>query len=138
MPLSVRPHANRIATGPRRVTAWHTLHRVDPYLTTKEHRAWSREVLKRAGYACQDQAHDPGKPRTGILLHADHIVERRDGGPLVDLDNGMARCAACHVRKTTEERKRRVQGIPPAPVPVPASPKESLREPEDKAMPGFA
>ena len=42
------------------------------------------------------------------LLYADHIKERRDGGDLLDPENGQALCAAHHTRKTASERMRRL------------------------------
>lgn len=81
----------------------------DPYLLTPAHRKWSSEVLKRANYRCQDPDHDPHKPRSGIWLAADHIVERRDGGSLTDPGNGIARCQKCHALKTQRERVKRLR-----------------------------
>jgi hypothetical protein len=43
------------------------------------------------------------------MLHADHIIERRDGGALLDIRNGLCRCVSCHVRKTNAERARRLR-----------------------------
>lgn len=75
---------------------------------TPEHRAWSRAVIARAGYACQACG------RTGTRLYADHIVELQDGGAATDLANGQALCGACHTRKTAraraERQRRRVGG----------------------------
>lgn len=82
--------------------------RADAELLTPEHRAWREAVLQRAGHRCQDPQHDPQRPRSGVRLYADHIVERRDGGALTDLANGVARCASCHGRKTAAERARRM------------------------------
>jgi 5-methylcytosine-specific restriction protein A len=84
---------------------------VDPHYTTPEHRAWSKAVIDRAGRRCQDAAHDASKPRDGLRLFADHIVERRDGGAPFDLRNGLARCGACHTRKTLAERAKRMTQV---------------------------
>ena len=85
---------------------------VDPYLLTKEHRAWAAAVLRRAGFRCQDPQHDPRRPRNTKPLHADHVKERRDYPELAtDLNNGMARCVQCHVRKTNRERARRMGAL---------------------------
>jgi len=82
---------------------------VDPYLQTKEHRAWSAAVLRRANYRCEDPLHDPRYPRSGIRLHADHVAERRDRPDLaLRLDNGLSRCSRCHVAKTLRERAKRM------------------------------
>ena len=99
--LTARP-TQRIGLGPPpQGTA-------DPYLLTKEHRAWAAAVLKRANYQCEDPQHDPRRPRGG-KLHADHIKERRDFPQLAtSLANGRALCPACHSLKTLRERARRM------------------------------
>lgn len=71
---------------------------------TPEHRAWARDVVARAGRACQTCG------RTSVRLFADHIIELQDGGPALDLDNGQALCGACHTRKTSRARARRQTG----------------------------
>jgi len=82
----------------------------DPYLLTKEHRAWSAAVLKRANYQCEDPQHDPRRPRGG-KLHAHHIQERRDRPDLaLSMQNGAALCPACHTRVTLKERAKRMRG----------------------------
>ena len=81
----------------------------DPYLLTKEHRAWSAAVLRRANYQCEDPKHDPRYPRSGIRLQADHVIERRDDMSLaLRIDNGMARCGRCHTTKSLRERAKRM------------------------------
>lgn len=74
---------------------------------TPEHKAWAAEVIRRAGGRCQDRAH---QGRHGRLV-ADHIIERRDDpSRQLDPSNGMARCWACHTRKTNAERANRQRG----------------------------
>jgi 5-methylcytosine-specific restriction protein A len=76
----------------------------DQELTTEAHKNWRREVLRRAGYKCEKC----GASGSTNRLIADHIVERRDGGALTDLRNGMALCDPCHTRKTAAARARRI------------------------------
>jgi 5-methylcytosine-specific restriction protein A len=83
---------------------------VDPYYNSPPHRAWRDEVIRRAGGRCQDPDHDPSRPRSGIRLEADHIIERKDGGSDLDPDNGLARCRRCHARKTERSRLARHTG----------------------------
>ncbi len=83
---------------------------VNPHYTTPEHRAWRAVVVARAGGRCQDPA--CASPARGARLYADHVIELRDGGDALDLANGMARCAACHARKTLAERARRMAYLP--------------------------
>ena len=78
----------------------------DPIYRTAEYRLWRGIVIGRAGGRCRDpncaQPH-----RSGIRLFADHIIELKDGGAPFNPDNGLARCGACHTRKTVAERARR-------------------------------
>jgi 5-methylcytosine-specific restriction protein A len=80
---------------------------VDPHYLTPEHRAWRAEVIRRSGGRCQDP--DCLTPhRTDQRLFADHVRELRDDGAPFDPANGLARCGACHTRKTLDERTRRM------------------------------
>lgn len=79
----------------------------DAWYGTPEHKAWAAEVIRRAAGRCQDRAHRGGH---GRRLVADHIVEKRDGGDLLDPANGMARCWSCHTRKTNQQRALRHRG----------------------------
>src|SRR5687767_9385044 len=79
---------------------------------TPAHRAWSREVIARAGYICQDPDCQTPKRGRGKRLYADHVKELKDGGAPLDLANGMARCAQCHGRKTYAAKLRREGKLP--------------------------
>jgi 5-methylcytosine-specific restriction endonuclease McrA len=76
---------------------------VDPHYHTAEHRAWSAEVIRRAGGVCQGA----GCGRSGVRLFADHIQELQDGGAPFDPANGQALCGRCHSRKTAAVRAAR-------------------------------
>jgi 5-methylcytosine-specific restriction protein A len=84
--------------------------RADPIYSSPEHRAWRDEVIRRSGGVCQDSAHDPSRPRSGVRLYADHVRELKDGGAPFDPANGLARCASCHGKKTIGERVERMRG----------------------------
>jgi len=84
----------------------------DLELNTPEHKAWSKAVIERAGYRCEGVDHDPGRPRSGIRLYADHIEERRDGGRLLGL--GQALCGSCHSTITLRRRALRMAKRPDA------------------------
>jgi len=73
----------------------------DSYYDSAEHRAWSREVLRRAAGMCASCGAQDRR------LVADHRVEIRDGGSRADPGNGQALCSPCHGRKTAAERARR-------------------------------
>lgn len=85
----------------------------DPELLTREHQVWRQQVLRMAGHRCQAMVN--GKRCTvcaPAMLYADHIVERRDGGPKYDVRNGMALCASHHTAKTIRERTARLAARP--------------------------
>ena len=83
----------------------------DPIYGTAEYRRWRGIVIGRAGGRCRDP-HCAQPFRAGIRLFADHVVELKDGGAPFDPDNGLARCGACHTRKTVAERARRTAEPP--------------------------
>ncbi|MEE7459458.1 HNH endonuclease [Methylorubrum populi] len=78
----------------------------DRELLTPEHRAWRREVLKRAGRTCQAPSCTAHGRRGGVRLYADHIIERRDGGDPLDPKSRQALCPFHHQKKTAAERAR--------------------------------
>lgn len=73
----------------------------DPHYGTQAHKDWAAEVIRRAGYQCEECG------AKDVRLYADHVKEIRDGGAPLDPANGCARCARCHGRKTADERKKR-------------------------------
>lgn len=80
----------------------------DGFYQSPEHRAWRAAVLKKDRFVCQGEG-----PHNGPL-HADHIVERSDGGAEFDPANGRALCQACHNRKTAAARAERLCSRRPA------------------------
>lgn len=71
---------------------------------SEDHRRWASEVKRRDGYTCQKC----GASGPDVRLIADHVVEIEDGGPALDLNNGMTLCATCHSRKTVKARNSRL------------------------------
>lgn len=69
---------------------------------------WRKLVLDRAGWRCQGAGCGRQGGRGGVTLFADHIVERKDGGALLDPENGQALCGSCHTKKTVAARTRRL------------------------------
>lgn len=90
----IAPRDTRTAQPGPKITASH--------YGTEAHRQWARDVIRKAGYACQ------GCGRRGVKLYADHIVELKDGGSATDPANGSAKCASCHTKKTIDERAKRL------------------------------
>jgi len=84
----------------------------DPIYNTPQFTAWRAAVLKRAGYRCE--ATDAyglrcTKAQPEHRMYADHITELRDGGSLIDINNGRCLCASHHELKTHAERSRRLK-----------------------------
>ena len=75
---------------------------VDPHYSTAGHREWAIAVKERARWQCEDCG------AKGVRLHADHIIERKDGGADLDPANGRARCSSCHGIKTAKAKAERL------------------------------
>jgi hypothetical protein len=84
----------------------------DEAYTTNQFRAWRAQVVARAGGRCEavDQGHRCTKAMPEHRMYSDHIVELRDGGSLLDLNNGQCLCASHHQIKTVAARTRRLRG----------------------------
>ncbi len=82
----------------------------DAELQTSEYRRWRDEVYRRAGYRCQavDDGRRCAKAAPMHRMFADHIVERSDGGALLDPANGQCLCGSHHTTKTIAARARRM------------------------------
>lgn len=80
----------------------------DAELQTEAHKAWRLQVLNRAGWKCEACGKHGGKGHGAVRLFADHIIERRDGGALLDPANGRCLCGSCHSTKTAKERAKRM------------------------------
>lgn len=80
--------------------------------TTPQYRAWRAMVVARAGGRCE--AVDKyglrcTKEQPHHRMYADHIIELKDNGSLLDIANGQCLCAVHHERKTIETRIRRLK-----------------------------
>ncbi|TPM41555.1 HNH endonuclease [Mesorhizobium sp. B2-3-4] len=82
----------------------------DAELQSAEYRQWRNAVYRRAGYRCEamDNGHRCTKAAPTHRMFADHIVERRDGGALLDAANGQCLCGSHHSRKTVAARAARL------------------------------
>jgi 5-methylcytosine-specific restriction protein A len=82
----------------------------DPVYATPEFRAWRANVVARAGGQCEaiDQSgFRCSRAQPKHRMFADHILELRDGGSLLDLANGQCLCGSHHEIKTAEIRRLR-------------------------------
>jgi 5-methylcytosine-specific restriction enzyme A len=82
----------------------------DTVYTTPEFMAWRAQVVAKAGGRCEamDGVHRCTNTRPDHRMYADHIVELRDGGSVLDLNNGQCLCHTHHERKTIAERVKRL------------------------------
>ena len=83
----------------------------DPIYNTPEFMAWRAAVIERAGHRCQavdQRGMRRTKARPDHRMYADHIIELRDGGAVLDLSNGQ--CLSHHTLKTVAARARRLRG----------------------------
>jgi 5-methylcytosine-specific restriction enzyme A len=77
--------------------------------TTPQFRQWRAMVVGRAGGRCEavDHGYRCSRAAPEHRMYADHINELRDGGALLDPNNGQALCASHHELKTMQARARR-------------------------------
>lgn len=83
--------------------------KVGNFYLAPEWRGFIAHLIKIRGRRCQDPLHDPDRPRDGVRIFGDHVIELQDGGAPLDPFNVMLRCGSCHSRKTAEHRKQRYQ-----------------------------
>lgn len=84
----------------------------DPVYNTPEFRAWRAVVVQRVGGRCE--ALDAfglrcTKAEPEHRMYADHRTELRDGGALLDINNGQCLCASHHELKTHAARAQRMR-----------------------------
>jgi hypothetical protein len=83
--------------------------KAEPFYLSAEWRSLMRDIIRSRGRLCEDPGHAAGTPREGVRIFGDHIIEIRDGGPMLDPANIMLRCGPCHGRKTAEARAMRAR-----------------------------
>jgi len=87
---------------------------VDNFYNTPEFAAWRAAVIHRAEGRCETvdkYGNRCVKAKPKHRVYADHIVELRDGGVPLDLNNGQCLCASHHQIKTMAMRNRRLKGV---------------------------
>ena len=86
----------------------------DAVYTTPQYHAWRNAVVRRAGARCEyhdHHGHRCTKAQPEHRMFADHIVEIKDGGSILDVTNGQCLCYSHHTIKTNEVKKNRYQTI---------------------------
>jgi hypothetical protein len=85
----------------------------DVVYTTPQYRAWRAQVVARAHGRCEavdKYGHRCINEQPHHRMYSDHIKELRDGGSLLDINNGQCLCASHHTLKTIDARTRRLKG----------------------------
>ena len=77
----------------------------DPFYTSPAWRSFAARLKAERGWRCEQCGFD-GK-RAPRLLHADHLIERKDGGAEFDPANIVVRCQPCHNAKTARAASQR-------------------------------
>lgn len=82
----------------------------DAHYLTPEHKEWRKQVLNRAGWRCEyidkvgkrcERSH-----KRGDRMIADHILEIKDGGALLDIRNGKCLCTVHNTIKGIRARSK--------------------------------
>lgn len=79
---------------------------VDPFYESREWRALAGAVKRQRRYVCEACGFD-GRAQPW-RIHADHVVEIRDGGARLDPLNVQLLCHACHNGKTAKAKAQRL------------------------------
>lgn len=86
--------------------------KADDELLTPAHKAWRLKVCGRADWRCEfvENGYRCQRSRAnGDRMIADHVRERKDGGALLDLDNGQCLCVQHNTLKGIAARQRRME-----------------------------
>jgi 5-methylcytosine-specific restriction enzyme A len=77
----------------------------EPFYLSREWRDFAKAIKEQRGWRCEQCGMDMSGNRRAF--HADHIIERKDGGADFDPLNVRCLCQACHNRKTMRARTDR-------------------------------
>src|SRR4029077_15091757 len=86
----------------------------DAVYNNPQYHAWRNAVVRRAGARCEYHDHHGlrcTKASPEHRMFADHIVEIKDGGSVLDVTNGQCLCYSHHTIKTNEVKKKRYQRV---------------------------
>ena len=83
----------------------------DHVYTTPAFKVWRNAVVRRAGARCEavEQGHRCSTAGPEYRMYADHIIEIRDGGAVLDINNGQCLCSYHHNIKTIQSRTHRLK-----------------------------
>ena len=85
----------------------------DAVYCTAEYQHWRTQVVARARNRCEWVDHHGHRCTRAWpdRMYADHIVEIKDGGSVLDVSNGQCLCYSHHTIKTNEVKKKRYQSL---------------------------
>jgi 5-methylcytosine-specific restriction protein A len=96
----------RIALAPQRVRS--PKKTGDPIYLSAEWRSLIARIITQRGRRCEKCGRFSDENGDPIRIFGDHIVELKDGGPLLDAGNVMLLCGSCHTAKSNRERAKRM------------------------------
>lgn len=102
----LKPSISGISTLDPRIGS-QTMKRADKELGSQAYKRWAAAVKERAGWRCEEIIDGRRCERSrarGDRMIADHVVERKDGGALLDPANGKCVCFSHHTTKTNMAR----------------------------------
>ncbi len=76
-----------------------------PFYKTQEWVQLVARIVRKRGRRCENP--ECAREVTLTRIFADHIIEIKDGGALLDENNIELLCGSCHVTKTLQMRKER-------------------------------
>jgi 5-methylcytosine-specific restriction endonuclease McrA len=111
--MSSRKHASIARLKPRVATLDASIARqptkqADSDLVGQEWRKLVAYLIRQRGRRCERC--DAGANGKRVWLIGDHVVERLDGGELLDPGNIVLLCAQCHATKTQQAKIDRFRG----------------------------
>jgi 5-methylcytosine-specific restriction protein A len=80
----------------------------DPVYWSPEWRNLMARIIAQRGRRCEKCGTFSDENGAPIRIFGDHIVELKDGGPLLDPSNVMLLCGSCHTAKSNRERAKRM------------------------------
>lgn len=101
--MILRAAPTRLTKAPLRLAS--AAKKVDPFYESREWREFATTIKAQRGWKCEQCGLDCIQDKR--VLHADHIVERVDGGADFDPLNIRCLCASCHYRKGNRARQAR-------------------------------
>jgi hypothetical protein len=82
--------------------------KADAVYVKPEWRRLVARIITQRGRRCEKCGRFRDENGAPIRIFGDHIVELKDGGPVLDAGNVMLLCGSCHTAKSNCERAKRM------------------------------